>query len=826
MSRHSFDSSQASPDQEQQVLNIMAEKRKFVIKSSRTTVQMDKEKAEQVWKSLRAAIREIHNQNASELSFEELYRKSFNLVLHKHGDLLYNGVRATVTEHLVGIGQQVAHASDETLLTELADKWYYHKMTMGMIRDILMYMDRNYVSPSKIPVYDMGLLVFRDTVVRHPAVKDRLLRLLLNSIDTERRGELIDKQLVRTILYMMVELSVNPKEPLDVYESDFENAFLEETQQFYRHESLDIISRSTCPDYLRKAETRIREERMRAQQYLYESTEHKLMRIVERELVEVHAKTIVDMPGSGCVPMFRDDKLADLSRLYKLFSRVPKTLDEVRLSLGTYIKETGLELVSDTNERFAQPMDFVRGLLSMRDKYDHVVNDALEKDKGFQKTLKDAFESFINQSPRCAQHLSLYIDDLLKNKLKGHVDDDQLEQQLDKVIVIFRYLQDKDVFENFYKQHLARRLLSGRSVSDDAERNMIAKLKTECGYQFTSKLEGMFNDMKLSKQTMEIYRTFLAEGGTSTRPSQKASGSAASASSPSPAVVEAAVLVTAAGVEGAASAASSSVSAESPGAAILAAGPPPAHAPTINVNVLTTGFWPTLTLPPCTLPDVVQQICEHFKAFYLQKHSGRRLTWQTNMGNADIRAVFAPGVVHELNVSTYQMCVLQLFNTASTLTYADIATATGIPSSELKRHLMSLAAPKYRILDKVPRSKSIGKDDSFTFNHKFKSKLFRVRVPLLSAREKTNAAGGVGAAPSVPANVEEDRRHLIEAAIVRIMKTRKHLQHSLLIAEVTKQLSSRFRPSPQQIKKRIESLIEREYLERDSEDRRIYLYLA
>ena len=62
------------------------------------------------------------------------------------------------------------------------------------------------------------------------------------------------------------------------------------------------------------------------------------------------------------------------------------------------------------------------------------------------------------------------------------------------------------VFENFYKQHLAKRLLSGRSVSEDSERAMITKLKAECGYQFTAKLEGMFSDMKLSKEFMEKYK--------------------------------------------------------------------------------------------------------------------------------------------------------------------------------------------------------------------------------------------------------------------------------------------------------------------------------
>ena len=95
------------------------------------------------------------------------------------------------------------------------------------------------------------------------------------------------------------------------------------------------------------------------------------------------------------------------------------------------------------------------------------------------------------------------------------------------------------------------------------------------------------------------------------------------------------------------------------------------------------------------------------------------------------------------------------------------------------------------------------------------------------------AAGADGAAAAdgssggaIPANVEEERRHQVEAAIVRIMKARKMLHHNDLIAEVTKQLSVRFVPSPQFIKKRIEGLIEREYLEREENDRRMYTYVA
>ena len=85
---------------------------------------------------------------------------------------------------------------------------------------------------------------------------------------------------------------------------------------------------------------------------------------------------------------------------------------------------------------------------------------------------------------------------------------------------MFRYLTDKDVFERYYKGHLAKRLLLGRSVSDDAERGMLTKLKVECGVQFTQKLEGMFHDMQTSADTVQEYQRRLAETVVSLYPSR------------------------------------------------------------------------------------------------------------------------------------------------------------------------------------------------------------------------------------------------------------------------------------------------------------------
>ena len=88
--------------------------RKFTIKPFRSYTQMDTTSATQTFSSLASAMDEIHNRNASTLSFEELYRNAYNLVLHKHGTLLYNGVQERLCMHLRDSGNDLLIVARES----------------------------------------------------------------------------------------------------------------------------------------------------------------------------------------------------------------------------------------------------------------------------------------------------------------------------------------------------------------------------------------------------------------------------------------------------------------------------------------------------------------------------------------------------------------------------------------------------------------------------------------------------------------------------------------------------------------------------------------
>lgn len=417
-----------------------------------------------------------------------------------------------------------------------------------------------------------------------------------------------------------------------------------------------------------------------------------------------------------------------------------------------YIKAFGSTIVINPEK----DKTMVQELLDFKDKVDHIIDVCFLKNEKFVNAMKEAFETFINKRPnKPAELIAKYVDSKLRAGNK-EATDEELEKMLDKIMIIFRFIYGKDVFEAFYKKDLAKRLLVGKSASVDAEKSMLSKLKHECGAAFTSKLEGMFKDMELSKDIMIQFKQYMQNQNV-------------------PGNIE------------------------------------------LTVNILTMGYWPTYVPMEVHLPPEMVKLQEIFKTFYLGKHSGRKLQWQSTLGHCVLKAEFKEGK-KELQVSLFQTLVLLMFNEGEEFSLEEIKQATGIEDGELRRTLQSLACGKARVLTKSPKGKDVEDGDKFTCNDDFRHKLFRIKINQIQMKETVEEQA------STTERVFQDRQYQIDAAIVRIMKMRKTLSHNLLVSEVYNQL--KFPVKPADLKKRIESLIDRDYMERDKENPNQYNYIA
>ncbi|CAG5989455.1 cullin-4B isoform 2-T2 [Menidia menidia] len=716
--------------------------KKLVIKNLREKPKLPENYTQETWQKLKEAVEAIQNSTSIKYNLEELYQAVENLCSHKISAKLYKQLRSVCEDHIKAqIDQFREDALDSVLFLKKIDNcWQDHCRQMIMIRSIFLFLDRTYVlQNSMLPsIWDMGLELFRFYIISDLKVQSKTIDGILLLIERERNGEAIDRSLLRSLLSMLSDLQI--------YQDSFEQRFLEETNRLYAAEGQRLMQEREVPEYLHHVNKRLEEEADRVITYLDQSTQKPLIATVEKQLLGEHLTTTLQ---KGLTHLLDENRIQDLSLLYQLFSRVRGGVQVLLQHWIEYIKAFGSTIVINSEK----DKTMVQELLDFKDKVDHIIDVCFLKNEKFVNAMKEAFETFINKRPnKPAELIAKHVDSKLRAGNK-EATDEELEKMLDKIMIIFRFIYGKDVFEAFYKKDLAKRLLVGKSASVDAEKSMLSKLKHECGAAFTSKLEGMFKDMELSKDIMVQFKQCQNIPGN---------------------------------IE-------------------------------LTVNILTMGYWPTYIPMEVHLPPEMVRLQEIFKTFYLGKHSGRKLQWQSTLGHCVLKAEFKEGK-KELQVSLFQTLVLLMFNEGEEFTLEEIKLATGIEDSELRRTLQSLACGKARVLTKIPKSKDVEDGDKFSCNNDFKHKLFRIKINQIQMKETVEEQA------STTERVFQDRQYQIDAAIVRIMKMRKTLSHNLLMSEVYNQL--KFPVKPADLKKRIESLIDRDYMERDKENSNQYNYVA
>ena len=170
-----------------------------------------------------------------------------------------------------------------------------------------------------------------------------------------------------------------------------------------------------------------------------------------------------------------------------------------------------------------------------------------------------------------------------------------------------------------------------------------------------------------------------------------------------------------------------------------------------------------------------------------------------------------------LIVSLHQALILLLFNDKDNIKVADLQSLLSFPLFIIKKELVQICL-KTKILLRQSKEKEIDDNEVISYNPNFTHKFYKIMINSLQIKETK-----VETQETIE-KVFSERQFIIDAAIVRIMKARKTLNHSALLSECFAIL--KFSMNASDVKKRIERLIEQEYLRRDEADKTLYHYIT
>ncbi|KAF9013451.1 Cullin [Cyathus striatus] len=696
--------------------------------------------------------------------------RSANLV----GSDLYNKLIRYFVAHLKALREYAVTLQDVELLRYYAGEWDRYTTGANYINRLFTYLNRHWVKRERdegrktiYPVYTLALVQWKTNLFIPIQLQGaKLANAILRLIEAQRNGDTIDQGLVKKVVDSFISLGLDDNDTdkacLDVYKEHFELPFIEATERYYKNESESFLAQNSISDYLKKAEDRLKEEEDRVERYLNTQTRKTLISKCEHVLIREHSELMWESFQS----LLDYDKDEDLHRMYSLLSRIPEGLEPLRKKFEEHVKKAGLAAVSklaggsSENPDVMDPKAYVDALLDVHQKNADTVNRSFRGEAGFVASLDKACREFVNRnaatgnsSTKSPELLAKHADLLLRknNKLAEEGD---LEGALNRVMILFKYIEDKDVFQTFYTTKLSKRLIHGVSASDEAEASMISKLKEACGFEYTNKLQRMFTDMSLSKDLTDQFKSRMEQNHDDMDIS-------------------------------------------------------------FSIMVLGTNFWPLN--PPShefIIPSEILPTYDRFQKYYQQKHSGRKLTWLWNYSKNELRTNHT-NQKYILMTSSYQTAVLLQYNRNDTLSLDDLVTATSIPKDLLAQVLALLVKAKVLVNEE---------EDQYDLNPGvytcFKSKKIRVNLNLpIKAEMKAEST-------DVLKSVDEDRKYVIQATIVRIMKARKTMKNQALIQEVISQISQRFAPKIQDIKKAIDTLLEKEYIERVESTRDTFAYVA
>ncbi|XP_021330127.2 cullin-5 isoform X3 [Danio rerio] len=645
-------------------------------------------------------------------------------------------------------------------------------------------------------------------------IKSRLQDSAMKLVHAERLGEAFDSQLVIGVRESYVNLCSNTDDKLQIYRENFEKSYLDSTERFYKTQAPSYLQQNGVQNYMKYADGKLREEEKRALRYLETRREcnsvQALMECCVNALVTSFKETILtECPGMikrneteseyGRSSGTKGSASSELHLMFSLMDKVPSGIEPMLKDLEDHIMSAGLaDMVASAETITTDSEKYVEQLLTLFNRFSKLVKEAFQDDPRFLTSRDKAYKAVVNDATifklelplkqkgvslktqpesKCPELLANYCDMLLrKTPLSKKLTSEEIEAKLKEVLLVLKYVQNKDVFMRYHKAHLTRRLILDISADSEIEENMVEWLR-EVGMpaDYVNKLARMFQDIKVSEDLNQSFKEMHKHNKLAL------------------------------------------------------------PADSVNIKILNAGAWSRSSEKVfVSLPTELEDLIPEVEDFYKKNHSGRKLHWHHLMSNGIITFKNEVGQ-YDLEVTTFQLAVLFAWNQRprERISFENLKLATELPDAELRRTLWSLVAfPKLKrqVLSYEPvvgSPKDFAEGTVFSINQEFSL----IKNSKVQKRGKINLIGRLQL--TTERMREEENEGIVQLrilrtqeAIIQIMKMRKRISNAQLQTELVEILKNMFLPQKKMIKEQIEWLIEHKYIKRDETDINTFIYMA
>lgn len=557
---------------------------------------------------------------------------------------------------------------------------------------------------------------------------------------------------------------------LRVYGDLWFNTFSEETVKFVKDKANTDIHNMSGQEYISSQLKYLHEENIRKNEYINPNYHKDIDKINYSFLVASNAEELAKM-DTGIAYMLTNKRNDELKQAYDLLSLNPESLKVIANVFHPYIKKRGEE-IGKNKEISKDPKLFIPQLISFKKEMDNLIQSCFSNNLEFQNTKNRSFIKFMN-NVLYAKQLSNYTDFCMRKYFKGK-SEEEVENILNEIIELFKFLNAKLVFQIEANKKLCDRLIKDLSISTNHEKKLISKLKQESGVSYVSKMIQMINDLDKNKKEIDEYRSLSHRGMP--------------------------------------------------------------YGIKFNVKIISQSAWEinTKTMERIELPKVLSDCINDFENFYLKKYSGQKLKWCLGLSKIDIQYL----CFKNKNISTstlIQYLTLLLLEKYQSLTLSKISEIFGCHINTILAEMPGLVynpsfnskgkKEKGLILGNFDDKKVFKETDEISFNINFTISVQKFQTISLSLKK---SQAEIKEAELEEAQIlKKYQDNILQATLTRIMKSRngQKTTHIWLISEASKQIDL-FKAQPHQIKENIEKLIEKNIIKREEKDKSCYEYIA